>query len=145
LPRPLRAGHAATLFSVTSTLQPSALTAARDSLPRPWAALLARFGVVPTATAALVSCDAVVRLVVTHGGRVLNAGRGRRVVPGPNQLGFGVAFGPGRCLDALTPRSSGCRRARVGRSDRLGLLDVVDRAHVLAHHVAAHEQRRRRQ
>ena len=43
-------------------------------------ALLARFGLIPTSTAARATCDAVVRLVVKHGERVLNVGRARRVV-----------------------------------------------------------------
>src|SRR5262249_28197982 len=43
-------------------------------------ALLTRFGVIPTSTAARVCCDAVVRLVVKHGRTVLNVGRSRRVV-----------------------------------------------------------------
>jgi len=42
--------------------------------------ILSRFGLVPAATAARISCDALVRLVVTHGGRVLNVGRLQRVV-----------------------------------------------------------------
>ena len=43
-------------------------------------ALLSRFGMIPTRLAERIACDGVVRLVVTHGGRVLNVGRSRRVV-----------------------------------------------------------------
>ena len=43
-------------------------------------AILSRFGLIPASTAARVTCDAVVRLVVKHGQRVLNVGRSRRVV-----------------------------------------------------------------
>jgi hypothetical protein len=43
-------------------------------------ALLHRFGIIPTHTAARVACDAAVRLVVTHGRAVLNVGHSQRVV-----------------------------------------------------------------
>jgi hypothetical protein len=43
-------------------------------------AFLHRFGLIPTATAGRMACDAVVRLVVQHGARVLNVGHARRVV-----------------------------------------------------------------
>jgi Domain of unknown function (DUF222) len=43
-------------------------------------ALLARFGLIAAATAARVACDAAIRLVVTHGDRVLNVGTTARVV-----------------------------------------------------------------
>jgi hypothetical protein len=43
-------------------------------------ALLARFGLISTATAARVACDAAIRLVVKHGNRVLNVGTTTRVV-----------------------------------------------------------------
>ena len=43
-------------------------------------ALLARFGLIATATAARVACDAAVRLVVKHGDRVLNVDTTARVV-----------------------------------------------------------------
>ena len=43
-------------------------------------ALLHRFGVISTPTAARLSCDALVRLIVEHGDQVLNLGRTQRVV-----------------------------------------------------------------
>jgi len=43
-------------------------------------AILSRFGMIPTRLAERVACDALVRLVVTHGGQVLNVGRTQRVV-----------------------------------------------------------------
>ncbi|MDP9443851.1 MAG: HNH endonuclease [Actinomycetota bacterium] len=49
-------------------------------LPGRGEALLERFGVIPAGTAARVACDALVRLVVTDGHRVLNVGRAQRVV-----------------------------------------------------------------
>lgn len=49
-------------------------------LPDHGRAILHRFGAIPTATAARLSCDAVARLVVAHGGRVLDVGRTTRVV-----------------------------------------------------------------
>jgi hypothetical protein len=42
--------------------------------------LLHRFGLIPHASAQRVACDALVRLIVQHGDRVLNVGRTRRVV-----------------------------------------------------------------
>jgi len=49
-------------------------------LPGHGRAVLSRFGMVPARLAERFACDALVRLVVTHGGRVLNVGRTRRVV-----------------------------------------------------------------
>ena len=43
-------------------------------------ALLERFGLVPTSTAARITCDSLVRVVLEHGARVLNVGRTHRVV-----------------------------------------------------------------
>jgi hypothetical protein len=43
-------------------------------------ALLHRFGIIGTQTAERLCCDALVRLIVTHGDRVLNVGRRHRVV-----------------------------------------------------------------
>ncbi|MGH3315197.1 MAG: DUF222 domain-containing protein, partial [Nocardioidaceae bacterium] len=43
-------------------------------------ALLARFGLISTATAARIACDAAIRLVVKHGARVLNVGTTAQVV-----------------------------------------------------------------
>jgi hypothetical protein len=43
-------------------------------------ALLERFGPVPTSTAARITCDSLVRVVLEHGARVLNVGRTHRVV-----------------------------------------------------------------
>ncbi|HEX2177274.1 MAG TPA: DUF222 domain-containing protein [Nocardioidaceae bacterium] len=42
--------------------------------------LLARFGLVSTPTAARVTCDSLVQLIVTHGARVLHVGRRHRLV-----------------------------------------------------------------
>jgi hypothetical protein len=41
---------------------------------------LHRFGLIPHASGQRVACDALVRLIVQHGDRVLNVGRTRRVV-----------------------------------------------------------------
>ena len=43
-------------------------------------AILSRFGMIPRRTAERIGCDALVRLVLTHGGQVLNVGRTQRVV-----------------------------------------------------------------
>jgi hypothetical protein len=45
-------------------------------------AILSRFGMIPGRLAERIACDALVRLVVTHGGGVLNVGRTQRVVTG---------------------------------------------------------------
>jgi len=46
----------------------------------PGKAMLARFGLISTTTAARVTCHAAIRLVVKHGARVLNVGTTTRVV-----------------------------------------------------------------
>jgi len=64
----------------TVSVQLETLLGMGIGMGRAGSALLARFGVIPTSTAARAGCDAVVRLVVKHGQRVLNVGRSRRVV-----------------------------------------------------------------
>jgi len=49
-------------------------------LPGHGRALLERFGLVPTTTAARITCDSLVRVVLEHGARVLNVGHTHRVV-----------------------------------------------------------------
>jgi len=49
-------------------------------MPGSGRALLERFGLIPRATAARVACDALVRLVIQDGERVLNVGHTQRVV-----------------------------------------------------------------
>jgi hypothetical protein len=49
-------------------------------LPGHGQAILSRFGLIPTTTAAALCCDALVRLVLTHGHRVLTVGRAHRLV-----------------------------------------------------------------
>jgi hypothetical protein len=49
-------------------------------LPGQGRSLLHRFGLIPSGTAARVSCDALVRILVTHGRQVLAVGRTQRVV-----------------------------------------------------------------
>lgn len=49
-------------------------------LPDSGRGLLERFGLIPTGMAARIGCDALVRLVVTSGERVLNVGRTQRLV-----------------------------------------------------------------
>lgn len=67
----------------TQTRRHTTMTVALETLlgmPGFGQPILSRFGLVPAATAARMSCDALVRLVLTHGGRVLNVGRSQRVV-----------------------------------------------------------------
>jgi hypothetical protein len=62
-------------------------------------ALLHRFGVIGTQTAERLCCDALVRLIVTHGDRVLNVGRRHRVVTARQLAALGLRYrtcvGPG--------------------------------------------------
>jgi hypothetical protein len=55
-------------------------------------AVLARFGLIPTKTAARVSCEALVRLVVKHGHRVLNVGRAQRLVTGRQRAALAATY-----------------------------------------------------
>jgi len=67
----------------TQTRRHTTMTVALETLigmPGFGQPILSRFGLVPAATAARISCDALVRLILTHGGRVLNVGRLQRVV-----------------------------------------------------------------
>ncbi len=49
-------------------------------MPEHGRALLERFGLIPTSTAARITCDSLVRVVLEHGARVLNVGHTHRVV-----------------------------------------------------------------
>jgi Domain of unknown function (DUF222) len=55
-------------------------------------ALLSRHGLIPTATAQRLSCDALVTLVLTHGDRVLNLGRTRRTVTRRQRTALATMF-----------------------------------------------------
>jgi len=55
-------------------------------------AVLARFGIIPRTTAARVTCDAVVRLIVKHGEQVLNVGRSRRVASPQQRVALAEAY-----------------------------------------------------
>jgi uncharacterized protein DUF222 len=85
-------------------------------------ALLARFGLISTATAARLTCDAAIRLVVTHGARVLNVGTTTRVVTDRQLAALahtaGLA-GRGRWgRRGATTTGGGCRSRRTGSRSR---------------------------
>jgi hypothetical protein len=61
-------------------------------LPGHGQTLLSRFGLIPTTTAQRLTCDALVTLVVTHGDRVLNLGRTRRIVTGRQRTALAATY-----------------------------------------------------